>query len=934
MRLGGMRACRALALGCVVGFAVFSLDGRAGLLDEPADPWGLGLAASDSSARLVVETKAINRGDTLMDLLLESGIERSEAERAIKALARYYSPRTLQIGQALTVVLDRGIAGEDHRTLLAMGLSIGEGRHVVAERVGDGFQGRRGEDGVDVASLAQAVVPPIAPSDPRGVADAIGAPNDAVLEKLVIGRGDTLLGRLVDAGAEPGDALAASKALAEHVDVRALRIGEEVSVFWNHGAEARLVAVGVARGDDMVTASRGAAGGYRVGQDTAALSLAVPGLTVPDAVGGAASEHPKPIARGRIVVEKTLSVGRGDTLVGLLRATGVDRGEAAAALQALARIVSPRALQIGDRVTVTYEPSPDGAADKLVAVTLDTAEQRVRVEQGAEGSFAAERLAAEPNVPPLPPNAAPKIASSWRLVPDHKPEPGQRRPLIEQVFEIGPGDTLHQILAGAGVGETDARAASKALRSLVDPRRLQVGQEVTVILDPLDFVSGRPRLLGLSVERRAGDFAIASRVDGDFEVRVDAAPATSAAYADLPAPAPVPVAAVEPVTVAAPLPPEPLSLEGSIVMPFTVRKGDTLLTALTEAGVAGDDAKAAIEELRRVFNPRRLRPGQTISIAFAAPGDGTDARFVGLSLTVEPGKIAEVVRAGAAGFRAYERASALTGSLVRAEGVIESSLYQAAADADVPSEVMNDLILAFSYDVDFQRELRAGDRFEVLFEAFADADGSIVRYGSPLYASLEVAGHAIPIYLYAPPGESPDYFHADGQSVRKALLRTPINGARVTSSFGKRKDPFQGYTKMHKGIDFGAPKGTPVLAAGDGVVEYAGKFSGYGNYVRIRHGDSFKTAYAHMSKYGPGIKKGARVSQGQIIGYVGCTGRCTGNHLHYEVIVAGKQVDPNGVDLPTGRKLDGVELAAFFEARIAMDQQFAALASATRIAGQ
>ncbi|MGH6718618.1 MAG: M23 family metallopeptidase, partial [Alphaproteobacteria bacterium] len=418
-----------------------------------------------------------------------------------------------------------------------------------------------------------------------------------------------------------------------------------------------------------------------------------------------------------------------------------------------------------------------------------------------------------------------------------------------------------------------------------------------------------------------------------------AQPATTAGFAAVMAEAPVP-----------PIPPEPertsdtaslvialptlSAIEGRIEMPFVVRKGDTLMTALTGAGVARADAKAAIDAIQRVFNPRRLRPGQTITVAFASPPGERKVSFIGFALAVEPGKIAEAVRVDATRFRAYERVSELNRTLVRAAGVIHSSLYQAAADAGVASEVMNDLIAALSYDVDFQRELQDGDRFELLYEVFTDDDGAIVRYGSPLYASLEVGGRAIPIYLYALPGEEPDYFHADGQSVRKALLRTPINGAHVTSSFGKRKDPFLGYTREHKGIDFGAPKGTPVLAAGDGVVEYAGKFRGYGKYVRIRHDGTYATAYAHLSKYGHGIEKGARVVQGQVIGYVGCTGRCTGNHLHYEVLVAGLQVDPGSVDLPTGRKLEGAALARFFQARITLDQRFAALATPVAVAQQ
>ncbi|MEX2648376.1 MAG: peptidoglycan DD-metalloendopeptidase family protein [Alphaproteobacteria bacterium] len=935
----GKRTRSVLALCGLLAVAAIGLDGRAGVRDEPDDPWGLGLASDTASARILVETLSIGRGDTLMDLLLEARVERAEAERAIRALARYYSPRTLQIGQELTVVLGPATEPEDSATLLAIGLAVGNGRHVVAERAGASFEARRGDSSVDMARVAAAIEdvrPRAEPVVPGG-----GPAADPVLLKLVLGRGDTLLGRLVAAGAESGDALSAVKALRRHVDLNALQIGQELAVRLEGDDKPRLASVSLSLGDDVLTADRTEDGGFGIGRGRQALALAVPGLTADpfadngdaDPVVSLAPVPHVPAGDGLIVIEKVLRIGRGDTLMRVLEHAGAERAEALAAIEAIARFVSPRALHVGDRVTATFAPAGDGGVGTLIAMRLDTADASVRTTRGADGAFSAEPYTA--SLPPLPPAAAPKAGAAWRLAAPESADPGLASSLIEQAFEIGPGDTLLQILAGAGASEADARAAVRALRKIVNPRRLRIGNEVAVILDPEDFLSGRPRLIGVSVERGPGDYAIASRVDGAYEVRLDRSAVTAATFAR-----PAPTESTEVDTASPglpPIPPEPPTLaaaEGRIEMPFTVRKGDTLLTALTGAGATGSDAKAVVDELRRVFNPRRLKPGQVITLSFAPPSAGAAARLIGLSLTVEPGKVAEVVRRGDTSFAAYERASELGATLLRAEGVIDSSLYQAANDAGVPSEIMNDLIAAFSYDVDFQRDLRRGDRFEVLYRSMTDADGNFVRYESPLYASLEVGGRTHPIYLYAALGEALDYYHADGTSVRKALLRTPISGARVTSSFGKRKDPFQGFTKMHKGIDFGAPKGTPVLAAGDGTIVFAGKFKGYGKYVRVRHNDGFETAYAHMSKIGKGIKKGAKVSQGQIIGYVGCTGRCTGNHLHYEVLLAGKQVDPNGVDLPTGRKLEGVELASFFETRIALDQTFASLASATQVAVQ
>ncbi|MFM8991188.1 MAG: M23 family metallopeptidase, partial [Alphaproteobacteria bacterium] len=179
-----------------------------------------------------------------------------------------------------------------------------------------------------------------------------------------------------------------------------------------------------------------------------------------------------------------------------------------------------------------------------------------------------------------------------------------------------------------------------------------------------------------------------------------------------------------------------------------------------------------------------------------------------------------------------------------------------------------------------------------------------------------------------------DFFNEKGESVRKALLKTPIDGARLTSGFGNRTHPILGYSAFHKGVDFGAPTGTPIQAAGDGVVEKKGWFGGYGNYVRLKHNSEFATAYGHMSRFAPGIAEGSRVRQGQVIGYVGSTGMSTGPHLHYEILKRGAQVNPTGVKFPTGRKLEGVDLVNFRHAKARVDQSFAEASSVLRVAAK
>jgi murein DD-endopeptidase MepM/ murein hydrolase activator NlpD len=199
----------------------------------------------------------------------------------------------------------------------------------------------------------------------------------------------------------------------------------------------------------------------------------------------------------------------------------------------------------------------------------------------------------------------------------------------------------------------------------------------------------------------------------------------------------------------------------------------------------------------------------------------------------------------------------------------------------------------------------------VLVERLQLEDGTVVGYGNVLYANLDLGDRSLPVFRYKDKGGNVDYYNAKGESLRKALLRTPINGARITSGFGMRMHPLLGYSKMHRGVDFGALAGTPIYAAGDGVIDMAGANGSYGNYVRIKHDGKYSTAYAHASRIAAGIKKGVKVKQGQVIAYVGSTGRSTGAHLHYEILAGNDQINPSGVKFKTGSTLSGKDLAAF-----------------------
>jgi murein DD-endopeptidase MepM/ murein hydrolase activator NlpD len=358
----------------------------------------------------------------------------------------------------------------------------------------------------------------------------------------------------------------------------------------------------------------------------------------------------------------------------------------------------------------------------------------------------------------------------------------------------------------------------------------------------------------------------------------------------------------------------PVVEDGPQKVQLVVERGDTLIGVLTKAGVDDKEAYQAANALKKIYDMRSINVGQEIYASFAEKEDTGDLDFV--SLTIEKPDHRVVVKKGDKGeFAAKKEEKKLEKQISRAGGMISTSLFQLAGALEVPSSVMQQAVKAYSYDVDFQRDIKNGNHFEVIYEIYTDENGQYVREGEMLFASLTVNGEELKIIRHTTPDGDTDYYTEDGHSVRKALLRTPISGARISSGFGMRRHPVLGYSRMHKGVDFAVPRGTPVYAAGDGVVDQVGKKGGYGNYLRIRHTSEYVTAYAHLHKYSSGIKKGRKVKQGQVVAYSGNTGVSTGPHLHYEVIVAGRQVNPSKVKMTPGRKLNKKELAGFNEAK-------------------
>jgi murein DD-endopeptidase MepM/ murein hydrolase activator NlpD len=400
---------------------------------------------------------------------------------------------------------------------------------------------------------------------------------------------------------------------------------------------------------------------------------------------------------------------------------------------------------------------------------------------------------------------------------------------------------------------------------------------------------------------------------------------------------------------------------------LTINSGDTFAGILEEAGVPKADANAAITALAKVFDLRSAKAGQSVQVSFQAPpqsqplpldttpgviniplpdqdvGDPNgvvtpaEPTPVGRLLSIAFSPTVEhnitIARIADGGFSANDVVKQLVQHHHRAGATIDSSLYLAATQAGIPTDVVIEMIHMFSYKVDFQRDLRPGDSFEVYYDYYYTPEGLPAKQGNIAYAVMRTRGKEITLYRFQPnPNQPADYFDAHGENVKGMLMKTPVDGARISSGFGMRFHPVLGYSRMHKGIDFAVPVGTPVMAAGTGVVKLAGRLGGYGNYLRIDMGNGYGTAYGHLSRFAPGIHMGSRVRQGQIVAYSGSTGMSTGPHLHYEILINGEQVNPLTVKVAQGRKLAGNELRVFLDSRLRTDGLLASTPLESKVA--
>ena len=351
---------------------------------------------------------------------------------------------------------------------------------------------------------------------------------------------------------------------------------------------------------------------------------------------------------------------------------------------------------------------------------------------------------------------------------------------------------------------------------------------------------------------------------------------------------------------------------------YEINKGDTIQKILRKYKVQNSEIQRVINQYKKFGKPNQLLVGQKIDIIIKKEAATKKNSIIKFSVPITKSTTIEITKNEENEIISKKIITKLYKKKILSENIIKNNLYSSAIEARVNPDTIIEFARIFGFEIDFQRDIRKNDYFKIIYEKYFDENGEYIKSGSILYAHMSVNNREISLYKFGD-DKTYGYFDINGKSVEKALMKTPINGARLSSPFGMRKHPILGYNKKHLGTDFAAPEGTPIMASGTGTITRAKWCGGGGNCIKIKHNSTYETIYAHLKNFAKGIKVGKKVKQGQIIGYVGSTGMSTGPHLHYEVIVNGKKVNSQKLKLPSGKILKDEERNLFEIHRIKTD---------------
>ena len=370
---------------------------------------------------------------------------------------------------------------------------------------------------------------------------------------------------------------------------------------------------------------------------------------------------------------------------------------------------------------------------------------------------------------------------------------------------------------------------------------------------------------------------------------------------------------------------EKLEIDFTLVQKYYLQEGETFTGALKQADLLDDEINDVVNIISKKIDLRKLKVGTLIETYTKSINDKKIINEIIIYPDIEKKIYVKKVNNK---FVAGEDKKKLFSKLKLYEVEIHNSIYESLKKIDTPDEIIMEFVQLYSFDIDFQRDIRKGNKIKIFFEIYTDSQNNYIKSGNINFSEIILDDETYELYRFQSEGdEFVEYFNSDGKSATKALMKTPINGARLSSGFGMRKHPILGYNKKHQGVDFAAPTGTPIMAAGTGHIEFVGNNGGAGKYIRIKHLNGYKTSYSHLSKYASGIQKNIKVRQGQVIGYVGNTGLSTGPHLHYEVIFNGKRINPMKMKLPSGKQLKDKNLEIFLVEKKRIDAEVSELNS-------
>jgi len=351
---------------------------------------------------------------------------------------------------------------------------------------------------------------------------------------------------------------------------------------------------------------------------------------------------------------------------------------------------------------------------------------------------------------------------------------------------------------------------------------------------------------------------------------------------------------------------------------YEIKKGDTIQKILKKYKVKNNDIQTTINQYKKYGNPNQLLVGNKIDIIIEKNSSKEENSIVKFSVPITKSTTITIIKNEENKIISKKIITKLYKKKILSENTIKNNLYSSAIEVQINPDTIIEFARIFGFEIDFQRDIRKNDYFKIIYDKYFDENGEFIKSGSILYAHMSVNGREISLYKFGD-DKVYGYFDINGKSVEKALMKTPINGARLSSPFGMRKHPILGFNKKHTGTDFAAKEGTPIMASGSGTITRAKWCGGGGNCIKIKHNSTYETVYAHMQSFAKGIKVGKKVKQGQIIGYVGSTGMSTGPHLHYEVIVNGKKINSQTLKLPSGKILKGKDRQLFELHRIKTD---------------